>query len=161
MAYPHLNINTESVILEKMLVSASASVSASVLRDLAAVHRDHALGLAKVYQELSPVADRLLITMRTWLLRGQHTEQTITKTVQVPTSAWDHVKHDMLQSTKSWVVWLGELFKAPNYTTIVQEEIHETRVCPHNDTYFSDSQQHIRYMLWRADENGNRLEERN
>lgn len=111
MANPHLHINNENVLLERMLVSASAATSASVLRDLAAVHRDHALGMAKVFQELSPLGDALLITMRTWLLKGMHVEQTITKTVQVPTSAWDHVKHDMLKSTKPWVVWLGELFK--------------------------------------------------
>src|SRR5271157_174953 len=119
MAFPHLNINTERVIFERMLVSASAAVSADVLRDLAAVHRDHALGMAKVYQELSPVADHLLITMRTYLLKSIHTERKAT-TIQVPRTGWDHVKHDMLLSPRHWVVWLAMRFKAPEYDTIIK-----------------------------------------
>lgn len=151
MAYPHLNINTENVILEKMLVSASASVSSQVLRDLAAVHRDHTLGWTKVHQELSPYADRLLVTLSTWILKGQHVETVPANPVTVPTTWWDHLKHDMLASKKGWVVWVAGLFKDPNYTTIFREDHHITHVCPHNDTYFSDSQQHINYLLWKND----------
>ena len=158
MAYPHLNMDTERVVFDKEMITASARVSAHVLRDLAAVHRDHTLGYAKVFQELSPVADELLLVMSTWILKGRHVEKHDASPVLVPTSWWDHVKHDMLSSKKGWVVWVAELFKAPNYTTIFREEIHETRVCPHNDTYFSDSQQHMFYMLYRNDQNGNRWE---
>ena len=151
MAYPHLNMTTERVILDKEFISATARVEARVLRDLAAVKRDHTLGYAKVFQELSPVADELLIAMRTWILKSRHVEKTNASPVLVPTTWWDHLKHDMLASKRGWVVWVAELFKAPNYTTIHREEIHETRVCPHNDKYFSESQQHLEYLMWKPD----------
>lgn len=151
-------MNTESVLLDKLYFGATAAVSAQALRSLSAVHRDHVLGHARAQQELSHASDQMLLAITSYALKSRHLEKTVTNTVEVPTSWWDHLKHDMLNGMQPKLVWLAGLFKAPNYTTIVQAEIHETRVCPHNDTYFSDSQQHIHYLLWRADDNGNRLE---
>ena len=152
--YPTLNLDTERVVFDKQFISATAAVSARVLRELSAVHRDHTLGMSKVYQELSPVSYQLLITMQTWILKSQHIEKTAADPVYVPTSWWDHLKHDMLESKKGWMVWVAELFKAPKYTIIPRQDIQITRVCPHNDTYFSESKQHIEYLLWRNNPDG-------
>lgn len=151
--YPTLMLDTERVVFDKEFISATAAVSARVLRELSAVHRDHTLGMSRVYQELSPISDQLLITMQTWILKSQHVEKK-TNTINVPKTWWDHAKHEALLSTRRWVVWFAKRFKAPEYDTIVQEETHTTRVCPHNDTYFSESRQHIEYLLWRDNPEG-------
>lgn len=153
MAYINQRLlTTEVITFDRLLVNVDAAVSEAVLHDLASQHRDMPLRMSTVSTGLSYVAPHMLFTMRAWLLKSQHIDERITTTVSVPATAWDHVKHDMLQSNKTWMVRLARLFTAPEYTVITKEEIHETRVCPHNNTYFPDSKQHIEYLLWRDDD---------
>ena len=154
--FPHLNINTERVVMDKYYFGATGRVSSLVLNELKAQHRDHPFRQAVIEEHLSPVYDELVIYIKSWLLKSQHVEKKTT-TVRVPHGWWDHAKHDMLLSTKRWIVWLARKLDPPQYDTIVQEEVHETRVCPHNDTYFSENSQHITWMLWRNDPNAYRL----
>jgi hypothetical protein len=149
--FPHLNIQTETVTFEKLPIGFDARVPRRVLQDLTAVHRDHGLRQATIHQQLSPIYDELFISLRSYLLKSLHQERKIAGQEDVPTTAWDHVKHEMLKSTRPWVVWLAKKFTPPKYSTIVTEVVFETRVCPHNDSYLSDSQQHFRWMLWRDD----------
>lgn len=146
-----LNMNTERVVMDKHYFGASGRVAGHALAQLEAVHRDHPFRQGRMEEYLSPMRDELVITISSWLLKSQHVEKKTT-TVRVPHGWWDHAKHDMLLSTKHWIVWLARKFDPPQYDTIVQEEVHETRVCPHNDTYFSENQQHISWMLWRPDD---------
>lgn len=152
MAIPNtnLNFNPETVTFDRFLLNVNAAVSEAVLSDLAAEHRDMPLRMGTVSSELGHVYTHMIFSMRAWLLKSQHVEKTTT-TISVPATWWDHLKHDMLSSSSKLEVWLAARFAAPTYTTIVQAEIHETRVCPHNDTYLSESQTHINYLLWRND----------
>ena len=159
MAYPHLNMETERLVLDKEFIHATARVEARVLRDLAAVHRDHTLGVAKLHQELSPIADELLIGLSTYILKSQHVEKMEMGSIEVPKTWWDHVKQDALLSRKPWIVRLAKLFTPPEYETITVQTIYETRVCPHNDSYVSEGQQHLHFLMWKPTD-GNRLEER-
>jgi hypothetical protein len=33
-----------------------------------------------------------------------------------------------------------------------EEYVSETRVCPHNNTYFPEGKEHFEFLLWRDDE---------
>ena len=153
--YANRNLQSETVTFDRFLVNVDAAVSDAVMRDLATAHRDMPLRMGTVSSELSPVYTHMLFSMRAWLLKSQHVEKSIRATLIFPKTWWDHVKHDMLSSERSWAVWVAKRFAAPNYTMVVQEEVHETRVCPHNNTYFPEGKQHINYLLWRDD--GDRL----
>jgi hypothetical protein len=153
--YPNRDpFRSERVTFDKFFMGMSGAVSDAVLRDLAVEHRDMPLRMSTVWSEISPVSDHLLLGIRAWLLKSQHVEKTTT-TVKVPATAWDHVKHEMLLSGKNWKVWLAKQFTAPNYTVIIKEEVQQTRVCPHNNTYFPEDKNHIDFLLWR--DNDDRL----
>jgi hypothetical protein len=78
-----------------------------------------------------------------------------TVSISVPATWWDHLKDDLLKSGVGWKAWLAGHLAPPQYVTKSEEYAAETRVCPHNDTYLSESEQHINYLLWRDD--GDRL----
>lgn len=157
MAFPHLNINTEKVVLEKFFIGMQSRIPMYVLQDLAKRHQDHVLRQGKLYTELSPIVDEMLIYLRAYLLRGMHTEKK-TLTVVTPATWFDHLKYDMLASGKAWRVWLVKTFSPNISMTTKTEEAEVIRVCPHNDSYWSESDQHLHFLLWRYDNNnGNRL----
>lgn len=151
--YPTLNINTEKVTFEKFYFGASARVASYVLRELAAQHRDQPLRMGVVYQELSPIYDEMLISIRAWMLKSMH-EEVRTITITAPATWWDHLKDDFLKSESKFKVWLAQRFAPPQYVTNSKEYKENIRVCPHNDTYFSESQQHMQWLLWRNDPDG-------
>lgn len=157
MAFPHLTINTETVLLEKFFVGVQSRMPMRILQDLAKRHQDHVVRQGKLYTNLDPVTDEMLIAMRLYLFKGMHDEKEVLS-VTYPATWFDHLKDAWLKSGVSWKAWAAGKLAPPKYTT----EVRETkiiRVCPHNDTYFSDSDQHLYYLLWRYDENnGNRLE---
>lgn len=144
--FPTLSIDAERVTFDKLYFGVKAHIPQIVLRELTVAHRDHPLRQATLQAELNPMYDELIISMCGWLLKSQHTEIKKQFPVSVPLTWWDHIKHDMLQSTRRWVVWLARQFKPPTYAYIVQHEVHETRVCPHNNSYFSESAQHIQWL---------------
>lgn len=152
--YPGLNLRSEMVTFDRFLIGVDAAVSGAVLRDLALVRRDQVLRMGTVHSEISPVYTHMLFSMRAWLLKSQHVEM---KTISFTTPAtwWDHLKDDFLKSGVRWKMWLAGRFAPPQYATQSEKYAEETRVCPHNDTYFSESKQHIDYLLWRDD--GDRL----
>jgi len=154
MALPKYNRAplTDVVTFDRLLVNVDAAVSEAVLHDLAVAHRDMPLRMSTVSSGLSYVAPHMLFSMRAWLLKSMHVEKGARKPFLVPKTWFDHVKHDMLGSKKNWVVWLAKQLTAPNYDTIFQEEVYETRVCPHNNTYLPEDKKHIEYLLWRDDD---------
>ena len=149
--YPNRGFQPERVTFDRLIVSMDAAVSDAVLHDLAVVHRDMPLRMSTVFSEHSSIAPHMLFSMRAWLLKSMHVEKGARKPFLVPKTWWDHAKHDMLGSTDKRVVWFAKLFTAPDYDTIFQEEIYETRVCPHDNTYLPEDKQHIEYLLWRND----------
>ncbi len=141
--------NVEKVMFENFHFGASARVSQFVLYDLAAVHRDATLRMGTIYQELSPVYNDLLITVRAFMLKSMHSEKK-TVTFSAPATWWDHLKDDFLNSGVQWKAWLARQFAPPQYVTKSEDYVLETRVCPHNDTYFSEnSRTHIDWLQWR------------
>jgi hypothetical protein len=150
MAYPHLNFNTETVILEKFFIGSNSRIPREILKDLAKYHQDHTLRQGKVYTEVSPVTDEMLIGIRAYLLKGMH-EEMETMSVSYPATWFDHLKASWLESGVTWKMWLAGKLTPPQFVTEARE-VKTIRVCPHNDTYFSESQQHIQYLLWRNDD---------
>lgn len=148
--FPALDMNVEKVVLEKYMFGASARISREVLRDLQGVHRDLALRQGKLYTEIAPVLDQLLITVRSFLLKSQHTEKE-TLSVSTPATWFDHFKHDWLESGVSWKRWVAGKLAPPQYKAESRTVDKIVRVCPHNDTYFSKDQTHIEWLLWRHD----------
>lgn len=148
--FPTLNINTETVVLEKYFFGANARVSQIALQELAHVHRDQTLRMTRIYEELSPMYGDLLIGIRGYLLKSAH-EEVKTITISAPATWWDHLKSDFLKSGVKWRVWLAGKFEPPQYVTNSREYKETVRVCPHNDTYFSESSNHISYLLWKDD----------
>jgi len=150
MAFPHSNINTESMVVEKFLVGVNTIVSQRVLRDLAAIHSDHTMRQGTIHYELSPILDEMFIALRAYLFKGMRTEKK-TLTVLVPATWFDHLKHDMLASGKAWRIWLVKTFSPKVNMKTETKEVEYIRVCPHNDTYFSDSDMHLRFLMWKDD----------
>lgn len=146
-----LSFKTESVILEKYMYGMHSRVSRHVLEDLAKMHRDQSMRQAKLYTELSPITDEMLIAMRSFLLKSQHTEKE-TLSVSTPATWFDHLKRDWLESGVSWKMWVAGKLEPPKFVTESRTVDKTVRVCPHNDTYFSESQMHVEWLLWRHDQ---------
>jgi hypothetical protein len=139
----------EHVPLEKLPWAFTGKVSGPILEQLGAVHRDHPLRMAQFYEELDPFFNDMLFTVSGFLLGLKDEKKTVPTTV--PATWWDHLKHDFLQSGVQWKVWLAQCFDAPQYEAISQEYT-ETRICPHNNTYFPEDKSHIDFLVGRSDD---------
>jgi hypothetical protein len=156
MALPKYNRGpiTDLVTFDRFLVNVDAAVSDAVLHDLAAVHRDMPLRMSTVSSEHSFIYPHILFSMRAFLMKSTHVDmQTIT--ISAPATWWDHLKDDFLNSEVRWKVWLAGRFAPPEYVTKSKEYAAETRVCPHNNSYFPEGKEHFEFLLWRDD--GDRL----
>jgi hypothetical protein len=145
-----LNFKTEKVILEKFMFGVTSSVSRQVLKDLARRHSDLALRQGALYTDLSPITDEMLLHMRAFMLKSQHTEKE-TISVESPATWFDHLKYDWLNSGVSWKVWAAGKLAPPVIVTKSKTVDKITRVCPHYDSYLSENQMHIEWLLWRHD----------
>lgn len=146
--FPTIAIDTERVLLEKFFMGATGRVPRRVLQELTGLHSDQVLRQSALWAELSPITDELILWMRTYMLKGIKDEKE-TMSVTYPATWFDHLKDAWLKSGVSWKTWLGRRFAPPKYTTEARE-VKTIRVCPHYDSYFSESQQHIQYLLWRT-----------
>jgi hypothetical protein len=152
-----LSIKTESVTFEKWYFGMQSRVSRYVLEELKRQHADHTLRQAIFYQQLDPVTDEMLVGIKAWMLKSQIVEQH-TLEIKVPATWFDHWKQDWLQSDVYWKAWVASRFAPPKYVLETKTVDHVTRVCPHNDTYFSENKQHIQWLLWRNDGLENRMD---
>lgn len=148
--FPALNIQTESVVLEKWMFGMHSRVSRHVLEDLRRRHSDKTLLHGKLDVDLSPITDEMLISMRAFMLKSQHVE-TETLSVETPATWFDHLKHDWLNSGVSWKVWLAGKLAAPVMVTKSKTVDKITRVCPHNDSYLDENRIHLEWLMWRHD----------
>jgi hypothetical protein len=146
-----VDFSSESILVEKLWVGMVSRVSRSVLQDLKRVHQDHTLRQSTIYTELSPVLDEMFISMRGYLLKSM-AEETKTMVVITPATWFDHLKHAILGSGKSWQIWLVKTFSPKVNMTIHSQETKTIRVCPHNDSYWSESTQHLRFITWKTEE---------
>lgn len=142
--------SVERIVLDKFLVGSSASVSKESLECLRAVHRDISLSQAEVSSYPSKVMDHMVYNLRTWLLKSHHSE-TRTLTVRTPKTWLDHLKHDMLASGCRFLVFAASKFSPPEYVEESKQVETLIRVCPHNDSYFSESREHIEFLSWKLE----------
>lgn len=147
MALPHFKINTDRIVLEKFLLGVQSRVPMQILKDLANRHQDHPVRQGTLYTSPDPVIDQMMIAIRMYLFKGIHDEKE-TMSVVYPATWFDHLKDAWLKSGVSWKAWLAEKLAPPKYTTEARE-VKTIRVCPHNDTYFSDSDMHLYYLIYR------------
>jgi hypothetical protein len=145
-----VNFNSESVLVEKLWVGMQSRVSRAVLQDLARMHQDHTLRQSTIYTQLSPILDEMFISLRGYLLKSMQEEKK-TLTVVIPATWFDHLKHDMLASGKAWQIWLVKTFSPKINMVTKTEETKTIRVCPHNDSYWSDDTRHLRFIMWKDD----------
>jgi hypothetical protein len=142
------NYKIERVALERLPWAFTGKISAPVLERLSAVHRDPSLRMAMFHEELDPF-NEMLFTVSGFLLGLKDQKKTVS--TPVPATWWDHLKHDFLKSGVQWKVWLAQCFPAPQYWLIVTEYT-ETRICPHNNTYFPEGKSHIDFLVGRDDD---------
>jgi hypothetical protein len=146
-----VDYSSESVLVEKLMVGMVSRVSRAVLQDLKNLHQDHVLRQSTIYTQLSPILDEMFISMRNYLLKSM-AEEKKTMVVITPATWFDHLKHAMLASGKAWQIWLVNTFSPGVKMTIHSQETKTIRVCPHNDSYWSESSQHLRFIMWKAEE---------
>jgi hypothetical protein len=148
MAFQKLNVNLEKVVLQKYFIGVDSRVSREVLDSLAQRHSDHALRQGVLYTSLSPVTDEMLLAMRVYLLKSVHTEKE-TLSVSVPATWFDHLKRDWLESGIPWKMWIARRLSPPKSVTESRTVDKLTRVCPHHDSYMSESTDHIEFLMWK------------
>lgn len=145
-----LTIKTEKIVLDKYMVGVASRISRDVLKDLVKLHRDQPLRQGTLYTDLSPITDEMLIQMRVFLLKSQHVEQE-TLSVSTPSTWFDHLKRDWLESGVSWKMWVAGKLEPPKFVTESRTVDKITRVCPHNDSYMMDGRQHLEWLMWKHD----------
>jgi len=135
--------------LTKWQIGVTQAVPKRILEDLAKEHKDNVLRFATVDSWTDSIMDHMLYTLRSYLLKSQHSEkQTIS--VETPATWWDHLKHDWINSDSPIRRWFAHqlIVTPPRYHTESKEVEVLIRVCPHSDTYFSESQQHVEFLMW-------------
>ena len=120
------------------------------LKQLEERHSDEALRQAK--WAVRSLANGAAVGLRMWLLRSTHNE-TVTLSLTVPRTWWDHLKHDTLngETENPWRRFFRVLIKRlspPRYRTETQKVETVVRVCPHNDYYLSESQKHFEFLTY-------------
>jgi hypothetical protein len=148
-----VNFNSETVTVEKYWLGMTSRVSRQILYDLARKHQDHVLRRGIISTELSPILDEMFIYLRTYLFKSMQEEKVIL-TVINPATWFDHLKHDMLASGKAWQIWLVKTFSPEVKMKTETKECKVVRVCPHDDSYWSESTQHIQFIMWKNDNFG-------
>jgi hypothetical protein len=141
-------------------LTAHSRISDEIMEDLKSVHRDGPLTQAELYSQPDVFLGGVLMAMRTYLLGSTHKE-TQTLSVRTPTTWWDHFKHDMLMSPNHPILRrIVSHLEPPAYKYESKEVVKETRLCPHNNSYFADDETHARWLSWQLDLDGN-LERKN
>jgi hypothetical protein len=141
-----------SYVFPRETVMAQSMVSRQMLEDLATVHRDGPFRMAEIETHPDLLLGGVLIYMRTYLLASSH-KNTEILSVRSPETWWDHFKHDMLMSSNHPVLRrIVSHFAPPAYKYESKQVVTETRMCPHNNTYFSEDEAHAHWLSWSYDD---------
>jgi len=150
----------ERTVLGKYLLGVTSKVTDDMLRDFAGRHQDHVARQAVVESTPDFLMRGFLITLRAWLLKSAHTERE-TLSVRTPKTWADHWKHDKLLghgcanaqhrlcAWHSLLRWAASKMAPPEYAYETREVETQVRVCPHNDTYFSEQSEHVEFLTWK------------
>ena len=137
------------IVLTKLHVGVTQSVPQRVLEDLAAEHKDNVLRFATIDSWTDPILGQMFFALRSYLLKSEHSE-TQMLSVETPATWWDHLKHDWINSNSPIYRWLAHqlIVTPPRYRT--ESKMVETvvRVCPHNNTYLMESEDHFKFLMW-------------
>src|SRR5258708_2811322 len=89
------------LVMTKMPIGVSAMITKEVLEELTGLHRDHVLRIATLESRDNFLGDKLIVEMRSFLLKSEHTEKTFVS-ISVPKTWWDHLKQDLCNSRRGW-----------------------------------------------------------
>lgn len=143
----------EHYVFAKEPILVNSRLSDTILQDLKAVHRDGPFRMADFATTPDHFFGGVLIAMRSYLLASTHKE-TATLSVRTPATWWDHLKHDMLMSKEHKLLrWVVSHCAPPAYKYESKEVVKETRMCPHNNSYIQDDEQHAHFLSWKIDLN--------
>ena len=118
-------VNLFSVALQKHVIGMQVSVPINLIRR------------AEVVTGISHVADRLVASLKTYLVAGAH--ECGDAEVSRPASWWDHFKQD------EFPAWAKKIWP-PIYTTETVFQPKNVYVCPHDNLAWPDKN-HIEWLM--------------
>lgn len=142
MAY----LKPEKIVLGKHHLGVHTRITEEAMSDMASRHSDHVLRQAQVNLVPDFAMAHLLISLRTWLLKGPRTEKQ-TLTISVPKTWVDHLKQTMIERG-GFLKFIASKLAEPKWTYETKEVETVVRVCPHNDTYFSEDRKHLDFLVY-------------
>lgn len=114
-----------SVALQKHMIGMQVAVPVNLIRR------------AELASMISPIADRLVVGLKTYLAAGAH--EMGAKEISRPASWWDHFKQDKFPA------WAKTRWP-PAYITETVFQPKNIYVCPHDDFAWPDKN-HIEWLL--------------
>jgi hypothetical protein len=137
----------KDIVLTKYPVGTDIALTRYLLDALAEEHMDHVVRGAEISQREDYVLWHLIFSMRSYLLKGPQGE-TRWLSVDIPSTWWDHLKHDFARA-KPWQRWIAARLSTPNYRTESKSVETLVRLCPHNDSYLSEKPyEHFYFLNW-------------
>jgi hypothetical protein len=136
------------IVLTKHRVGTTIRLTRQMLDLLAHNHTDHVVRGSEISEWEDFILGHLIVSMRSYLLKSPHAE-TQWLSVDIPSTWWDHLKHDFALA-QPWKRWVAARLSPPRYRRESKSIETLVRLCPHNDSYLSEKPEvHFEFLDWK------------